>query len=172
MKFFKTKQSKFNRGFTLIELLVAMSIFVITIFAISQIFIAIVNSEKLAYSLLDAENTIRNNIEYMARAIRMGTNFTVTDQNRKLSFTNSNGSSQTFEFADAIIYQTLGSSRAPLIDKNISETLEISQGHFYIVESSERPQPMVVIQVLANAKYRDQTYQFRVETSVTRRTFK
>ena len=163
-----------NKGFTLIEVLVATSIFVLTMMVLSQIFISVIQSEKLAYALLDTENIIRNNLEYMARAIRMGTKFSSSPDNSQICFTNSRGQEQCFQFqgdfqGESLVEILNGTN--PLIDASKS-SVKIKKGTFYIYYSdpTSNRQPIIRIQIWAQTEVRGQNYDFKVETAVTPRT--
>jgi prepilin-type N-terminal cleavage/methylation domain-containing protein len=158
-----------NKGFTLIEVLVATSIFVLTMMVLSQIFISVIRSEKLAYALLDTENIIRNNLEYMARAIRMGTKFSSPD-NSQICFTNSRGQEQCFQFQGESLVEILDGNSNFLIDASQS-LVKIKEGTFYLYyPNSTTNQPIVRIQIWAQTEVRGQNYDFKVETAVTPRT--
>jgi prepilin-type N-terminal cleavage/methylation domain-containing protein len=158
-----------NKGFTLIEVLVATSIFVLTMMVLSQIFISVIQSEKLAYALLDTENIIRNNLEYMARAIRMGTKFSSPD-NSQICFQNSRGQNQCFQFQGESLVEILNGTN-PLIDASKS-SVKIKKGTFYLYYSdpTSNRQPIIRIQIWAQTEVRGQNYDFKVETAVTPRT--
>jgi len=83
---YKIQDTRYKRGFTLIEVLVSVGVFLLTILAISQIFITVIRSERIAYALLNSENNIRNNVELMAKTIRMGKNFILSPDKEELCF--------------------------------------------------------------------------------------
>ncbi|MGC8651288.1 MAG: PilW family protein [Minisyncoccia bacterium] len=152
------------KAFTLVEVLVSVGVFLMTIIAISQVFITVIRSERLAYALLNSENNIRNNVELMARAIRMGTNFSQTD-NSYLCFTNSTKEPQCFNFRNNNILETLGRTDFPLLDPSI----QIASANFYLINNSNS-QWTVVIQLQAQVEVYGQIYPFHIETAVTPRT--
>ena len=95
----KNLRFKKSKGFTLIEVLVSVFIFAMMIVVISQIYIAVLRTERVAYALLNSENNIRNNLEVIARSIRVGKNFTVSNNNKTISFDYfSEGSWDTMEY--------------------------------------------------------------------------
>jgi len=166
-KFISMNFKRKSKAFTLIEVLVSVGIFLLTILAISQIFITVIRSEKLAYALLNSENNIRNNLELMARAMRMGTAFkdNSTDSSQ-ICFTNSNKESQCFIFEENTIKQKLGSDEPQsLMDPNI----KVNSGNFYIIDKPNT-QKTVIIQFKAEVEVRGQIYPFHIETAVTPRT--
>jgi len=63
------------KSFTLVEVLVSLFLFVIITGILTQIYISTVRSERIAYVLLRDENIIRNELEVLARDIRMGKSF-------------------------------------------------------------------------------------------------
>lgn len=72
MKKFNTiKNAKNNSGFTLVEMLVSVTIFILTITAISTLFVYAIRAQRmnLAYQELLSETSYA--MEYMSRAIRM-----------------------------------------------------------------------------------------------------
>ena len=105
LKFLNNKR----KGFTLVEVLVSVGIFVMIVMAISQIYIAVLHSEQVAYALLNSENNIRDNLEFMARAIRMGKEFQVSSDKKEISFEYFSGKqweTVRFYFNESIIIYT------------------------------------------------------------------
>ncbi|MGB9763217.1 MAG: PulJ/GspJ family protein [Minisyncoccia bacterium] len=168
------KNTKLNKklnkkGFTLIEVLIATSIFVLTMVVLSQIFINVMRSEKLAYALLDSESIIRNNLEYMARAIRMGTKFNQIS-NSQICFLNSRNENQCFYFENNSLNQSINGVTVSLIDSSKS-SLKIYKGSFYLYNNSDpNKQPIIRIQIWAQTEVKGDIYDFKVETAVTPRT--
>ena len=167
------KNTKLNKklnkkGFTLIEVLIATSIFVLTMVVLSQIFINVMRSEKLAYALLDSESIIRNNLEYMARAIRMGTKFKLIS-NSKICFLNSRNENQCFYFENNSLNQSINGVPVSLIDSSKS-SLKIYKGSFLYNNSDPNKQPIIRIQIWAQTEVKGDIYDFKVETAVTPRT--
>jgi len=161
---YKIQDTRYKRGFTLVEVLVSVGVFLMTIMAISQIFISVIRSENLAYALLNSENNIRNNLELIARAIRMGTNFSQTD-NTNICFTNSDKDNQCFTFKNNNIYETLKGTDFPLLDPSIT----VNSGNFYLI-NNPNSQWTVIIQLQAEVYVRGRSYPFHLETAVTPRT--
>ncbi len=163
---YKMQDARCKRGFTLVEVLVSVGMFLITIIAISQIFITVIRSERLAYALLNSENNIRNNLELMARAIRMGTNFQDnTSDPTQLCFTNSDKGDQCFTFKNNNILETLKGSEFPLLDPSIN----VTSANFYLINNSNS-QWTVIIQLQAEVEVHGHLYPFHIETAVTPRT--
>lgn len=156
-----------KRSFTLIEVLIATSVFVLTIMVLSQIFISVIHSEKIAYSLLNTENVLRNNLELMARAIRMGTKFT-SNSDSQLCFINSANQNQCFYFNNYSLFQSINGTESSLINSDNSN-IKIYKGSFKYF-NAQNAQPLIMIQIWAQTTVKDQVYNFKVETSVTPRT--
>lgn len=173
-----------KKAFTLIEVLVAVSIFLMTILALSQIFIAVIRSEKVAYALLAGENNIRNTLESMARNIRMGTNFVV--DNNKIEFDYNvtdeclnagNCDHMIYEFKQGGDIYSLQQTRRtsggtedindiPMLDPSIT----IIYGSFEkIGDYDQQKQPTIIIRIKAFVTVRGNNYDFNVQTAVTPR---
>ncbi|MDP2695676.1 MAG: type II secretion system protein [bacterium] len=94
-----------KRGFTLIELLVAMGLFVIVLSITSAIFIRGLRSQKVITSLIAVNDNASLSLEQMAREIRTGICFKVSDIDgenwlgNKLEFINARGESVAYDFA-------------------------------------------------------------------------
>ena len=179
MKIFDFQKRKKLSGFTLIEVLVAVGVFLMTIIALSQIFVAVIRSEKVAYALLNSENNIRNSLESMARIIRMGKDFKLPD-NTQLEFdynitneclTSNNCNHVIYSFDGRSLKETLtegGSlvfSDLSMIDPEIT----IEKGSFEKIGNSPNEQPTIIIRLKAKVTVRGVDYYFNVQTAVTPR---
>ena len=164
--------TRYKRGFTLVEVLVAVGIFLLTILAISQIFITVIRSEKLAYALLNTENNIRNNLELIAKTVRMGKNFQplpsdkgelcfdyyLDNQWQRLCY--------KFDISSQVLSRSLnGGDYEPLLDPQV----KIISGHFYQLGEGSTSQLSFIIQLEAQITVRGIVYPFHVETAVTSR---
>jgi hypothetical protein len=166
------------KAFTLIEVLVSVGIFLMTIIVISQIFITVIRSERVAYALLNSENNIRNNVELMAKTIRMGKYF---DQVRLMS---SGGKELCFDYYLDNEWQKLcykfddfsqrlerslekldNGDYKPLLDPQI----KLNSSHFYQIGNGSDSQLSFIIQLEAQVEERKINYLFHVETAVTSR---
>lgn len=177
MNFFsrlKIKNLKLNKskGFTLIEVLVSVFIFMMVIVVVSQVYIAVLRTERVAYALLNGENNIRNNLEIIARSIRVGKDFTVFDNNTKISFEYfSEGRWEKMEYrfneneknleklVDEIYY-------LPLFGPQVN----INYSRFYVQDSGSSSQKTIIIVLEASTEVNDQEYFFNVQTSITPRS--
>ena len=72
-----------RKSFTLIEALMAVAMFMIITTILINIYIATVRAERIAYTILRDSDVTQIVLETMARAIRMGSDFEVTDQSLK-----------------------------------------------------------------------------------------
>jgi len=178
---FKKKKKNFLSGFTLIEVLVAVGIFLMTIIALSQIFVTVIRSERVAYALLNNENNIRNALESMARTIRMGTNFDLPD-NSQLGFDyNVNNDCLTSKNCDHIIYYFRNNSLEEYLSEKgssvfsspslsmIDPQIIIEQGSFEQIGNPANEQPTIIIRLKAKVTVRGVDYYFNVQTAVTPR---
>lgn len=157
-----------SSGFTLVEVLVATGIFMMTVIVLSQIYITTIRAEKVAYSILNADNNLRNNLEIIARAIRMGKDFEITD-NKKVCFKywlDNIWQETCFEFKDNNIFQEIsGGVPQALFDP----TVRITDARFRLQGGGTNSQISVIILLEAETVVREETYNFRVETAVTPR---
>jgi len=174
------------KAFTLIEVLVSVGIFLLTIMAISQIFITIIRSERVAYALLNSENNIRNNLELMAKTIRMGKNFNPDDQELCFDYYYEDSGwnclcynlyyfdlqTNTYNIGISSYEDPLQNncdlakaSYSSLLDRQI----EVVSGHFYQIGDGSNSQLSFIIQLEAQIQARGIKYPFHVETAVTSR---
>ncbi len=165
------------KGFTLIEILVATGIFVSVMVVLSQVYLAVIRSERVAYGLLSAENNLRNNLEIIARSLRMGKNVKLVDNGNGICFDyfldnqwkevcyRYNGTNYNIE-------QQIGKDNnyEPLFDPN----LKIIKANFYIQgDSSQKSSQMTIVIPLEveTPPIKNQVYTFHLQTAVTPRIF-
>jgi prepilin-type N-terminal cleavage/methylation domain-containing protein len=177
------RNTRYKRGFTLIEVLVSVGIFLMTMIAISQIFITVIRSERVAYALLNSENNIRNNVELMAKTIRMGKNFDqvllMSSGGKELCFDyylDNEWPKLCYKFDDLSqrlerSLETLDNGEyKPLLDPQIKLSPDPdSSGHFYQIGNGSDSQLSFIIQLEAQIVERNINYLFHVETAVTSR---
>lgn len=166
-----------KQGFTLIELLIATGVFVLVMIVLSQVYISIVRSERIAYALLSAENNLRNNLELIARSIRMGKNFEVSSDHKSICFDYYLDNQwrkvcyqydeNNFNIKQSIANVTNGYE--PLFDPNI----KITKASFYFKGdiNQKTSQLTIIISLKAEVLVKNQTYSFHLETAVTPRVF-
>ena len=168
---YKIQDTRYKRGFTLIEVLVSVGLFLLTILAISQIFITVIRSERVAYALLNSENNIRNNVELMAKTIRMGKNFILSPDKEELCFdyfleNQWQKLCYRFDVSSQVLSRSLnGGDYEPLLDPQV----KITSGHFYQIGDGSTSQLSFLIQLEAQITVRGIEYPFHVETAVTSR---
>ncbi len=182
------KLKKKEKGFTLVEMLISVGIFIMTIMALSQIFISVIRSEQVAYALLNEENNLRNGLESVARTIRMGTRFDLSDDGQILTFLykadnnclqNNNCPSYQYQFTDVegkdYLVLTVKTENDP---ENVISSpqelfapeIEILSGRFYqIGDPNQYQQPSFLIKLQAQVTVRGKAYPLSVETAVTPR---
>jgi len=165
--------NKKQKAFTLVEVLVSVGIFLLTIMAISQIFITVIRSERVAYALLNSENNIRNNVELMAKTIRMGKNFSPISSDNKDElcfdyFLDNQWQRLCYKFdvSSQILSRSLkNGGYEPLLDPQI----KIVSGRFYQIGDGSTSQLSFIIQLEAQVQERGINYPFHVEIAVTSR---
>ena len=170
---YKIQDTRYKRGFTLIEVLVSVGLFLMTILAISQIFITVIRSEKVAYALLNSENNIRNNLEMMAKTIRMGKNFNLSPYDGKeLCFDyylDNQWQRLCYKFdvssQKTVLRSLNGGGYASLLDPQI----ELISGRFYQIGDGHNSQLSFLIQLETRVLVRGIEYPFHVETAVASR---
>jgi len=174
----KLKQNQ--KGFTLIELLIATGVFVSVMVSLSQVYIAIVRSEQVAYALLNTENNIRNNLELIARSIRMGKNFEVLGNGQKICFQyflEGTWSEFCYEYGEDnnkkfnIKQKKNNQDIGWLFD---SPDVEITKAKFYLIKNDFDSQISIVIPLEIQTKVKtggdkEQIYTFNIQTAVTPR---
>ncbi|MDD3491818.1 MAG: prepilin-type N-terminal cleavage/methylation domain-containing protein [Candidatus Pacebacteria bacterium] len=160
-----------RKGFTLVEVLVSVGIFVMIVMAISQIYIAVLHSEQVAYALLNSENNIRDNLEFMARAIRMGKEFQVSSDKKEISFEYFSGKQwETVRFyfneSNNNLYKQDLDNNLPLFDSSVTKVQDI---RFSIKNNEAESQIIIIIVLEAMTTVKKTDYMFHVETAVTPR---
>jgi len=165
---FKKKQ----RGFTLVEVLVSVSLFIMIIVALSQVYISVIRSERIAYALLNSENNIRNSLEIMARSIRIGKNFEPTGNRRKICFDYFlDGYWQNICYRFNEPHGTLEKlSGVGPFASILDPQLKVNHLQFYIKGGTPDSQASVIIVMEVSISVKKQEYFFNVQTAVTPRS--
>jgi len=167
------KFKKEQKGFTLVEVLVSVSLFVMAIIALSQVYISVIRSERIAYALLNSENNIRNGLEIMARSIRVGKEFEISSDNKELCFEYSveevwEKYCYRFNLDDNILEKSHGSS--PYMSMLDDQSLKVKYGQFYNKGGSSNSQSVIIIVLEVSTSVRQQEYLFNLQTAVTPRS--
>ncbi len=164
---FKSKR----KGFTLVEVLVSVSLFIMAIITLSQVYISVIRSERIAYALLNSENNIRNGLEVMARSIRLGKNFEISPGNKELCFDYYlEGAWERYCYRLNVDDYTLeksseGGSYVSILDPS----LKVNYGRFYNKGGSFDSQSAIIIVLEVSTSVRQQEYLFNLQTVVTPR---
>jgi len=177
-KLFNKKLKKL-RGFTLVELLVAVTIFLTTVIFLSQIFISTLKLESVAYSMLMAENNVRNIIDSMARVIRMGKEFNSEDENNKINFKYYDSEAKDYiPISYRVITTGLEGSKNVMLSKKgqdigelFNPEIQLKDAKFFIVKNNNLLQPTIIIVIKTETKIRglEEPFIFNIQTAVTPR---
>ena len=160
-----------NKAFTLVEVLVSVSLFIMAIIALSQVYISVIRSERIAYTLLNSENNIRNGLEIMARSIRIGRNFDISPNHKELCFDyylegDWERYCYRFNLDDHILEKSRGgSSYMSMLDPS----LKVNYGQFYNKGGLSDAQSVIIIVLEVSTSVRQQEYLFNLQTAVTPR---
>jgi len=186
----RSRKQKLNSGFSLIELVVAVSIFAIVITVIALFFNSSIVSQRRIVASQNLQDNVRYLIEFMAREIRMGSDFDVgtgatnltLPQNINifsrinflgsdtLKFVNYKGESVTYSW-DRNIY----SSFYHLILRNgqpiISGDIEIEDFAFFITTDLPHPRITVVVKAkMRGANKPEEAIPITVQTTISPRS--
>jgi|GEM_PF-1436595 len=168
-----TNLKKKQKAFTLIEVLVSVSLFAMAIIALSQVYISVIRSERVAYALLNSENSIRNSLEIMARSIRIGKNFEISSEteDETLCFDYSSegiwkNTCYRFNVDDKTLEKS--SQEGPFMSMLDTE-LGVNYCKFYIKGGTSNSQLAIIIVLEVSTKANQQEYLFNLQTAVTPR---
>ncbi len=169
-----TNLKKKQKAFTLVEVLVSVSLFAIAIIALSQVYIAVIRSERVAYALLNSENSIRNSLEVMARSIRLGKDFEILlePEGEKLCFDyHSEGIWKNSCYRFNVYDHTLekSSEGGPFMSM-LDPQLEVNYGKFYTKGGRTDSQLTIIINLEVSTHAKQQEYLFNLQTAVTPRS--
>jgi len=156
-----------KKGFTLVEVLVSVGIFLMIIIVISQIYIAVLHSEQIAYALLNSENNIRDNLELIARSVRMGKDFALDGDKKGISFdyfSGKNWERVTYRFDES--KNNLYKNFFPLFDSSVTK---IQNVRFDLKDSGVNSQKTIIIILEAVTTVKKADYKFNIQTAITPR---
>ena len=162
---------KYKKGFTLVEVLVSVSLFIMAMIAISQVYVSVIRSERIAYALLNSENNIRNSLESMARSIRLGDNFELTGDRRKICFDyflNGKWQNICYRFNDGRHVLEKQSGGGPYVSI-LDQQLTVNDLQFYIKGRDSDSQVSIIIVMEISIPVKKQEYFFNLQTAVTPR---
>jgi type II secretory pathway pseudopilin PulG len=190
---FKTRKSKKLKAFTLVEVLVSMFLFITIAMILTQIYVSTIRAERIAYILLRDENIIRNELESLARDIRMGREFFVEDGGNSLNYRTyyderTETDDQTY-YHDAwqrisykfnketlkiekSIYNIIGSEDSKVVSSDykqvIPDSIQIDSLNFYINQDPGEQLSVTITLTLSSIVY-SKTYTTKLQTTVTPR---
>jgi type II secretory pathway pseudopilin PulG len=165
---FKKKQ----KGFTLVEVLVSVSLFIMVIIALSQVYISVIRSERIAYVLLNSENNIRNSLEIMARSIRIGKNFDISPNHKELCFDYYlEGVWERYCYRFNETHGTLEKlSEDGSFVSILDPQLKVNHLQFYIKGGDFDSQASIIVAMEVSTQVKEQEYLFNLQTAVTPRS--
>jgi len=176
---FKNKKSKkINKlkAFTLIEVLVSLFLFITIAGILTQIYISTIRSERIAYVLLRDENIIRNELETLARDIRMGRDFKLdgdTSLNyrtyydgawHRISYMFNSETLKIDKSVNNLDFDIVSSDYKQVVPSNI----QVDMLNFYI-NKDLREQPSITITLTVSSIVYGKTYTTKLQTTVTPR---
>ncbi|HRV32091.1 MAG TPA: prepilin-type N-terminal cleavage/methylation domain-containing protein [Candidatus Paceibacterota bacterium] len=169
-------KSKKLKSFTLVEVLVSLFLFVVITGILTQIYIATVRSERIAYVLLRDENIIRNELEVLARDIRMGKSFSSNGSGDSLDYlTYYDNSWHRISYVFDAEHNTIRKSVSDDIEyvSNdyviiIPENIKIDTLKFY-VNKLYNEQPSITITLTIESQAYNKKYTTSLQTTVTPR---
>jgi len=158
-------------GFTLIEMIVAVSLFTMVSFVAIGSLITIADANRKVNSLRTTMDNVNFAIESMSRDIRTGTGYSVTGDNKKISFTDQNGASVQYRYN--VGQSTIQVKKDGSNFKDItSPEIKIESAKFYVAGagSGDGIQPRVIIIVKGVAGIKGKTIStFNLQTTVSQR---
>ena len=162
---------KRQKAFTLVEVLVSVGLFVMAIIALSQVYISVIRSERIAYALLNSENNIRNSLESITRSFRLGKNFEPLANGKTMCFDyymDADWQNICYRFNED--YQTLErryqtGQYMSLLDPQ----LKVNYLQFYIKGGTSDSQASIIVVLEVSTKVRNREYLFNLQTAVTPR---
>lgn len=166
------KFKKRQKGFTLIEVLVSVGLFIMVITVLSQVYISVIRSEKIAYALLNSENNIRNSLESIARSIRLGKDFDRTGNGRKICFQyflEEDWQNTCYRFNEPHGTLEKLSGNGPFASI-LDPQLTVNHLQFYIKGGDSDSQASIIIVMEISTSVKRQEYLFNVQTAVTPRS--
>lgn len=181
LRYFRTGTVQNRPGFTLMEIMVAVSIFaIVMVVGISSLLV--INTTNLrSRAERQAVDEVSFLLEAMSRKIRTGTAFTQPLGTSSISFTNQREELEAYTFTPGNPAGTLDYSITPLGGVAEQYTLAAFAGgqtKFWISSltftilgggDADGQQPLVVIRIAGQARERNQSVPFSVETAISPR---
>lgn len=167
-----------NSGFSLVEMIVAMGIFLVVVSVIVLFFNQSLIIQRRVFSSQNIQDNIRYAIEFMAREIRMGSDFSVGEgatqkgdmllASDTLKFTNYKNESVTYTWDQNISSQTyhlILRNGVPIISQNI----EVYNFAFILRQDSQPRITLIVEAKMKNAKKPEEQIPIIVQTTISPR---
>ncbi len=175
----------YQKGFTLVEMMVAVSLFAVVMLVSVGSLLALIDASRRAQNIQSVMNNLNIALDGMVRALRMGNNYVVSNNNHELSFTPFGKPTETwrYKFEETTtgseepigriykIYnvQGVGLVNVPLTAKEV----DIDYVQFYKTSDTQGDtrQPRVVMIVRGKAGFKKQktTTKFDIQASATQR---
>ena len=164
----KKNLKKKMQAFTLVEVLVSLFIFILIAGILTQIYISTIRSERIAYIMLRDENIVKNELEILARDIRMGREFMAMGDRLEYKTYYDNGwhdISYVFNEEEATIEKKVDNGDVKIVvPKNI--LIEKLNFEVYLVPEE---QPSITITLTIGSVVYKKTYITNLQTTVTPR---
>jgi len=151
-------------GFTLMELLVALMVFTTAIILFSQIYIRVLQSERIAYGYVDNISSLEYALDFLTREIRMGTSFSILNPST-LTFRNRSGEVVKYYLSNNQIFREVGSNKYPITP------LGIKVNNLFFALAGSPPLTRVDIEASFSTEFKKEGFeaQSTIKTSVTPR---
>lgn len=162
---------KNNQGLSLAELLIAMMVFVVTLLLLSQIYLHIVRTEKIAYVLLNQETNIHYALEIMGRAMRMGNNFIRSgdDEIRFTTYLGGVGVNTGYRLRGGTLEKLRDGSWERIIHPAAEVKIDFLR---FIINELPNSQPRITITLRGSSEVYNKKYELKLQTSLTPRILK
>jgi len=165
----KQKNKTLDRGFTLIEMIVSVSLFtVVSLIAIGAL-ISISSANRKVNSLRTTMDNINFAMEVISRDIRTGTSYSVTGNNKKMTFTDQGGIEVQYRHQGSSIQVKNGPGGFTDIT---SPEINVEDLSFYVVGvGTDGRQPRVLITIRGTAGVQDKVIStFNLQTTISQRS--
>ena len=160
------------KSFSLVELLIAGSLFVMFLGGITMIYLQVLKNHRFLVSVAEVSDDIGFVIERMNREIRMGKNFSITNQNTQLRFINEKDQSVVYRLNNNAIERSEdgGASFERITGDNV--VVETLKFHGQGLLDSDNQQPRITILLKFRSKKAQKAsekYSAIVQTTVSSR---
>ncbi len=186
----KSKIKNKKNGFTLVEMMVAVALFTVVMMVSIGALLSLVDASRKAQGIQSVINNLNVTLDGTVRALRMGRDYEVRNQNRELSFIPFGGDftdKWTYSFEENIdssgelrgriykYYKPQGLSRVK-VPITASE-VDIDEVKFYVsgtvntddVNGTLQPRVMIIVRGKAGLDKENTTTSFDIQASATQR---